>query len=209
MILAIETASTDLSLAVAEPDGAPLATDAWSSDHRQSHELLPRLLELLAGAGLALADCRAVAVGLGPGSFTGLRVGLSIAKGIAFSLEVPIVGVPSLQAWLAAEPERAVAVARAGAAEAYLLARDAATPIVVERVALVDLNGAVAARELASAFALRDARPPDRAAAAVAGLAVARLAEDPAGDDLERLEPTYLRAPRGIGPGAEGAVRWL
>lgn len=208
MILGIETASTDLSVAIAGPDGAPLGSAAWSSDRRQAHELLPRLLELIGEAGLALADCRAIAVGLGPGSFTGLRVGMSVAKGIAFSLGVPIVGIPSLQAWLAAEPERAVAVARAGAAEAYLLERGALSPIVVERAALANVGSAIAARELASAFGLRDALPPDRAAAAVTRLGAARLAGDPTGDDLERLEPTYLRGPRGIGPVTEGAIEW-
>ncbi|MEP6680774.1 MAG: tRNA (adenosine(37)-N6)-threonylcarbamoyltransferase complex dimerization subunit type 1 TsaB [Chloroflexota bacterium] len=209
MIIAVETASTDLSVAIAGPDGSPLGVDAWSSDHRQAHELLPRLLALLSRAGLGLADCQAMAVGLGPGSFTGLRVGLSIAKGIAFSLDLPIVGVPSLEAWLAAEPECGVAVARAGAAEAYLLARDAAAPIVAERAALAGLEGAIAARELAAAFGLHDPTPPDRAAAAVAVLGAVRLASDPAGDDLERLEPTYLRGPRGIGTIPEGAVQWL
>ena len=100
-------------------------------------------------------------------------------------------------------------MARAGAAEAYLLERGAASPIVVERAALADLGSAIAARELASAFGLRDAQPPDdRAAAAVARLAAARLATDPAGDDLERLEPAYLRGPRGIGLVAEGAIQW-
>ncbi|MDQ2933665.1 MAG: tRNA (adenosine(37)-N6)-threonylcarbamoyltransferase complex dimerization subunit type 1 TsaB [Chloroflexota bacterium] len=209
MILAIESASTDLSVAVAGPDGATLATDAWSSDRRQAHELLPRMLEMLNRAGLALADSRAVAVGLGPGSFTGLRVGVSVAKGIAFALKLPIVGVPSLQAWLAAEPGCGVAMARAGAADVYLLARDAAGPIVVERAALAGLSGTIAARELASDFALLDTRPPDRAAAAVARLGAGRLAEDPSGDDLERLEPSYLRGPRGIGMVGEGAIQWL
>jgi len=208
MILGIESASTDLSVAVAGPDGAPLGSAAWSSDRRQAHELLPRLLELIDGAGLALGDCRAIAVGLGPGSFTGLRVGLSIAKGIAFSVGVPIIGIPSLEAWLAAEPERAVALTRAGAAEAYMLERDAAAPIVVAAAALSGLGSAIAARELAAAFELPDAMPPDRAALAVARLAAARLADDPTGDDLERLEPTYLRGPRGIGVATVGAIEW-
>ena len=208
MILGIESASTDLSVAVAGPDGAPLGSAALSSDRRQAHELLPRLLELIDGAGLALGDCRAIAVGLGPGSFTGLRVGLSIAKGIAFSVGVPIIGIPSLEAWLAAEPERAVALTRAGAAEAYMLERDAAAPIVVAAAALSGLGSAIAARELAAAFELPDAMPPDRAALAVARLAAARLADDPTGDDLERLEPTYLRGPQGIGVATVGAIEW-
>ena len=208
MILGIETASTDLSVALAGPDGAALGSAAWSSDRRQAHELLPRLLELIEGAGLALAECRAIAVGLGPGSFTGLRVGLSVAKGIAFSLGVPIVGIPSLEAWLAAEPERAVALTRAGAAEAYLLERGAAAPIVVPSAALAGLGSAIAARELAAAFDVPEAMPPDRAALAVTRLAAARLADDPAGDDLERLEPKYLRGPRGIGLATEGAIEW-
>ena len=46
-----------------------------------------------------------MAVGVGPGSFTGLRVGMGLAKGIALARHVPIVGVPSLVAWLVAEPE--------------------------------------------------------------------------------------------------------
>ena len=209
MILGIETASTDLSVALAGPDGAALGSAAWSSDRRQAHELLPRLLELIEGAGLALAECRAIAVGLGPGSFTGLRVGLSVAKGIAFSLGVPIVGIPSLEAWLAAEPERAVALTRAGAAEAYLLERGAAAPIVVPSAALAGLGSAIAARELAAAFDVPEAMPPDRAALAVTRLAAARLADDPAGDDLERLEPTYLRGPRGIGTAGKEAIQWL
>jgi tRNA threonylcarbamoyl adenosine modification protein YeaZ len=201
MIIAIESASTDLSLALADRDGRVLALDGWSAGRRQGGELLPRLLALLEANGRSLTEASAVVVGSGPGSFTGLRVGMSVAKGICAGLSLPIIGLPSLVAWLDAEPQCAAALVRAGAREAYLLERGHEDPQLVERDAIAD--GAmplVAPVELAEAFGLTDARPPHRAAEVLAARAAARLAEDPAGDDLRRLEPIYLRAPRGIGP---------
>jgi tRNA A37 threonylcarbamoyladenosine modification protein TsaB len=70
VIVAIEAASTDPSVAVAAPDGTLLGVDGWSATPRQTHELLPRLLALLAGSDGTLAQVSAVAVGIGPGSFT-------------------------------------------------------------------------------------------------------------------------------------------
>jgi tRNA threonylcarbamoyl adenosine modification protein YeaZ len=201
MIVAIESASTDPSVAVAQRDGTILRTDGWSAAQRQSHELLPRLLAALESAGGSLGEVTAIGIGTGPGSFTGLRVGMSVAKGLAFALQRPILGVPSLAAWLAAEPDADAAVARAGARDAYLLLRGEAGPRIVDRDQLASAHGRlVAAAELAAAFGLGDAIPPLRAASAVAAEVAARLSEDPAGDDLDRLEPVYLRAPRGIGP---------
>ena len=211
MILAIDGASTDLSIALAQPDGTVLAEDAWTSEQRQSAELLPRALALLEAHGRAIAEITAVAVGTGPGSFTGLRVAMALAKGLALALDRPIVGVPSLPAWLAQEPGAVAAVARAGAREAYVLPRDAEEPMIVERDALATRladRKVVAPRELATAFDLLDATPP-AAAAALAGAAARRLADDPAGDDLGRLDPIYLRAPRGLSAAPEGEVRWL
>jgi tRNA threonylcarbamoyladenosine biosynthesis protein TsaB len=201
MIVAIESASTDPSVAVAGPDGTILQADGWSSGQRQAHELLPRLLAALALAGSSLRDVSAIGVGTGPGSFTGLRVGMSVAKGLAFVLVRPIVGVPSLAAWLAAEPEADAAVARAGARDAYLLLRGEAAPRIVDRDELAAAPGRlVAPAELVEAFGLANAVAPHRAAVAVAAAVIAQLNVDPAGDDLDRLEPVYLRAPRGIGP---------
>lgn len=210
MIVAIEAASGDLSVALAEPDGTPIADEAWSSAQRQSAELLPHLLRLLQRAGRTLGETTAVAVGIGPGSFTGLRVGLALGKGIAFALERPIVGVPSLEAWLAAHADAAAAVARAGAREAYLLTRADGSVRIVEASTLASLLGdarVVAPGELADQFGLAGAEAP-RAAAAVAAGAAASLAASPAGDDLRALEPLYVRPPRGLAEN-EGAVKWL
>jgi hypothetical protein len=110
--------------------------------------------------------------------------------------------VPSLRAWLDAEPEALAAVGRAGARDAYLLLRDEEEPRIVDREVLpagVGDRPVVAAAELAEAFGLTAARPPRHAAGAVAAAAAARLRMDPRGDDLARLEPMYLRAPRGVG----------
>jgi tRNA threonylcarbamoyladenosine biosynthesis protein TsaB len=201
VIVAIESSSTDISLAVGDGDGAPLASDAWTSDRRQGHELLPRLMGLLSSRGLALQELTAVAVGIGPGSFTGLRVGMSVAKGLSMGIDCPIVGVPSLIAWLAAEPSAAAAVGRAGARELYLLERGSAEPrIVTPGDDGLTVNGTVVAPvEVAAAFGIDAAISPAAAAVAVLAAAAARLHADPGGDDLARLEPSYLRAPRGIG----------
>lgn len=211
MILAIEGASTDLSVALATPEGEAVADVSWTSAQRQSAELLPRVLDLLASADGKLSDLTAIAVGVGPGSFTGLRVAMAIAKGLALGLDRPIVGVPSLVAWLEGAPDAEAAVARAGAREAYLMARGTDVPVVVDRDELARrLAGhvIVAPSELASGFGLAEARSPS-AGPAIARLAAQRLVADPAGDDLSRLEPIYLRAPRGLAAAPEGEVRWL
>ena len=211
MIVAIEGASTDLSIALRDTEDA-VASASWTSARRQSAELMPRLLELLAAQGRALDETRAVAVGTGPGSFTGLRVAMAIAKGLAVALDRPIVGVPSLVAWLASAPDADAVLARAGARDTYLLARDDDAIRIVDRDELSALlvgRSIVAPAELVEAFGLERATPPSRAAAAIARLAAERLERDEGGDDLRRLEPIYLRAPRGVSIETAGAVKWL
>ena len=210
MIIALESASSDPSLALASLDGAPIASDGWAGEGRQASELLPHLLVLLARAGRELREATALAVGVGPGSFTGLRVSMSLAKGMALALGVPLVGIPSLEAWLEAEPRAAAAITRAGAQDAYLLTRGTSEPQIV---AATDLRGLVggsllsAPSELALAFGLSGTLPPHEAAPAVARMAARRLSMDPGGDDLAQLEPWYLQAPRGV-PSSEAVSRW-
>lgn len=211
MIIALESASTDPSLALVAVDGAPLAVDGWTSDGRQASDLLPRLLALLAREGRSLGEATGVAVGTGPGSFTGLRVGMSLAKGLALGLDVPIVGVPSLAAWLAEEPAATAAVARAGAHDAYLLERGESTPTILGSEDLARRIGSalvVAPAEVAGAFGIPRWRAPLRAALAIGEQASQRLASDPRGDDLESLEPGYLRQPRGVAAPTPGSPPW-
>ena len=211
MIVALESASADQSVAVADRTGAILGVAAWSAERGQGGELLPRLMELLAGRQASLRDVTGVAVGLGPGSFTGLRVGLALAKGIAVGLGCPIVGVGSLDAWLSAVPEATAALVRAGAAEVYALAREQAQPEVMSFAALPDTvrtHVVVAPRDLAASLGLTLAQPPDGAARAVARLAVERLAGGPP-DNLAELEPVYIRPPRGLRDVPLAPVTWL
>lgn len=207
MIIAWDGASTDLSAALAETDGTPIAEVAWSSGHRQSAELLPRLLGLLADSGRALPQAIGIGVGIGPGSFTGLRVALALAKGLSVGLGIPLVGVPSLHAWLEADPGADAAVARAGAREAYVVRRGEDRVTIADRDEVATLGRVIAAAEIVEGFGLDDARAP-RGAGAIARAAAARMARGD-GDDPRTLEPIYLRAPRGVAVQSREAVKWL
>jgi tRNA threonylcarbamoyl adenosine modification protein YeaZ len=208
VIVGIEAASTELSIAVVGPDGELRAEDAWTSEQRQSAELLPRLLSLLASAGVHVTDVSLVAVGTGPGSFTGLRVAMALAKGLAVGLDRPLVGIGSLDAWLETDPDAVAAVGRAGAHEAYVLLRGTDRPLIADEATIRERlreRRVVAPAEVADAFGLPDAVPP-RAAAAV----IARRAQERAdGDDVRGLEPAYVRAPRGLDAEPSEEVRWL
>jgi tRNA threonylcarbamoyl adenosine modification protein YeaZ len=96
MILAIDTSSDNASLALVK-DGRVLAEANWRCQQNHTVELLPRLVNLLDEAKAGINSISGVVVARGPGSFNGLRVGISTAKGLAFSLGVPIVGISSLE----------------------------------------------------------------------------------------------------------------
>jgi tRNA threonylcarbamoyl adenosine modification protein YeaZ len=120
LAVAIDTASEIAGVGLSE-DGVLLAETTWRTRQAHSRELLPGLEWLLTRAGRSKEQIEAVFVCLGPGSYAGLRVGLSTAKALAFALEIPIVGVGRLAAdaffpALAAE-SRVIAVQAAGRAE--------------------------------------------------------------------------------------------
>ena len=211
MIIAIESASPDQSVALADDAGTVLEAGSWTADRGQGGELLPRLGDLLAHQETTWGDVHAVAVGIGPGSYTGLRVGLALAKGLSAGLGCPIIGVGSLVAWLEAVPDAAGALARAGSTEAYGLLRGDRVAQVIAFSALLAAardRRLVAPRELADALGLTHASPPVDAARAIASLSAARLRRGEV-DDVARLEPAYLRPPRGLPDNAPAPVTWL
>lgn len=95
--LAIDTAAPRLQLALLRADGT---TDVSVDDIATGHAeiLFDRLAVLLARNDLAHADIERIAVTTGPGSFTGLRIGLSAARGLGLARKLPVIGIPSLLA---------------------------------------------------------------------------------------------------------------
>ena len=103
MLLAVDTSTAQVGLAVY--DGAQVIGEyAWRSRQRHTVELAPAVFELLTRCGLTINDIRALGVALGPGSFTSLRVGLSLVKGFAFARGLPLIGIPTLDILVAAQP---------------------------------------------------------------------------------------------------------
>ena len=95
MLLALDTATRLASIALY--DGQQLLSEAtWHSARRHTVELMPRVVQMLEQAELKPQSLSAVAVTLGPGSFTGLRVALSVAKGLAVAHDLALLGVPTL-----------------------------------------------------------------------------------------------------------------
>ncbi len=97
MYLAIDTSTDTASLALVE-DNEVLAELTWRCGQNHTVQLLPRLMQLLDQTELSLQSARGIIVARGPGSFNGLRVGISTAKGLAFSLGIPLVGISTLAA---------------------------------------------------------------------------------------------------------------
>lgn len=96
LILAFETATKLCSVALAR-DGVVLAVREEESDRHAHAELLNVFIEqVMSEAGCALSQLDAVAVGIGPGSYTGLRIGLSAAKGLCYALDKPLIGLSTL-----------------------------------------------------------------------------------------------------------------
>lgn len=109
LTLAIDTAAPRLQLALALPDGR---TDVLVEDIAKGHAeiLFDRLATLLARNNVTYEDLDRVAVTTGPGSFTGLRIGLSAARGLGLARKIPVLGIPSLLAISLCVPSGPIAV---------------------------------------------------------------------------------------------------
>jgi tRNA threonylcarbamoyladenosine biosynthesis protein TsaB len=97
LLLAIDTATKMAGIALYDQDGLRVE-EMWWSNANHTVELMPRIVRACEQQGIAATTLTGVSVSIGPGSFTGLRVGLSVAKGLALVLHIPVIGVPTLDA---------------------------------------------------------------------------------------------------------------
>ena len=97
MLLAIDTSTRNAGVALAR-DGQVVAARSWRSAVNHTAELMPAVAHLLEGAGLSVQDLDGIAVALGPGGFSALRVGMSVAKGLAMASGKRLVGIGTLDA---------------------------------------------------------------------------------------------------------------
>ena len=97
MILAINSSTTQFGVALMEEHGAILAEYLISPGDRNFMGFMPAVHSLLTSSGITQKDLTAVIAATGPGSFTGLRIGLAAAKGIVHGLSIPLIGVSSLE----------------------------------------------------------------------------------------------------------------
>lgn len=98
MILALETASAACSVAVGDPDGRLLAEITAPRGPAHTQRLLPDVHHALTIAGVDVAEVHTVVVGIGPGTFTGLRIGVATARALAQALGARLGGVPTIAA---------------------------------------------------------------------------------------------------------------
>ncbi len=96
MQLAIDTSTDTASLALVQ-DSEVLAELTWRCGQNHTTQLLPHLSHLLNQSKLSLQSASCIIVAKGPGSYNGLRVGISTAKGLAFSLGIPIIGISTME----------------------------------------------------------------------------------------------------------------
>ncbi len=222
MLLAIDTATHVISLALHDGDHL-IAEASWETANHHTVELAPAIDAMLTRARVEVGDLKVVAVALGPGSFTGLRIGLGLAKGLATALDVALVGVPTLDILVESQPSfpgELVAVLQAGrgriCAQPFQWGggswRAAADPAIMDWERLVDgippdtptlISGEIdaegraqitAAATAGKEITLAPAAERLRRAGFLADRAWARFTTE-AGDDPHTLVPIYLHQP--------------
>ena len=210
-ILAIDSATTKVVVAVGTLTGDLIDATDWPAGYRHGETLLPTIAALLERLELTPASVAAIVVGTGPGAFTGLRVGIATAKGMAHALAVPIVGVSTADALLAGAGGDAVLLLPAGPADRLVV-----EPGRPARLVPAGDDPGVPSGATLVALDLADRAPADalergetaRAAlgASLLALGAARLAAGQV-DDLAGLVPEYVTLPRGVTT-QSGEVSW-
>ena len=103
MLLAIDTSTRNVGIALY--DGIRVISEIiWSSHDYHTIELTPAINEILHRAGIKIKDIELCAVASGPGSFTGLRIGMAVAKGLALANHIPMIGIPTLDIVAESQP---------------------------------------------------------------------------------------------------------
>lgn len=103
MLLAIDTSTDWIGLALFDGTRV-LCEQTWRSQHYHTTELVPAISEFFARTRANKRDLTGLGIALGPGSFTGLRIGMGVCKGMALALRLPVAGVPSLDILAAGQP---------------------------------------------------------------------------------------------------------
>ena len=205
-ILALDAAGAACSAALWR-DGRVAAHRRRPMQRGHAEALMPLLLEVLAAGGTDFADLGQIAVGVGPGSFTGIRIALAAARGVGLAAKLPVLGVDSFSAVAAALPEpprpgEALLVVIDSKREALFgqYYDDSLTPLGEPHV--LKPEALLARRPPGPLLIAGDGAPllPAAAAARIAdgdqavdAIAIARLAA--AGKSLRQPRPLYLRAP--------------
>lgn len=158
----------------------------------QAEALMPMLESMLSDAGLSWKDLSALGVGIGPGNFTGIRIAVSAARGLALGLEIPAVGVSSMEALAEGHEGPCIALtdARRGAVYAQGFQGVALAAQHLTASEFTDLQHTFQTVPLIAAHPL-DA--PTRSPAMPIAEAIARIAERRAVPDLAPPAPLYLR----------------
>ena len=218
MQLAIDSSTETASVALTS-QGELVAELTWHAGQNHTAGLIPNIERLLEQGDVSVKDIDALIVAMGPGSFNGLRVGMSVAKGLAFAFDIPVVGVSTLE--VEAYPYAATglpicAIMGAGrgdiAAALFQVRRGKWRRLVEEHITTVDglLQGIAGRtvfcgrmpleaashirRRLGSKALIVDGAGAVRRAGYLAELGLMRL-EDGARDHCPTLQPLYLKRP--------------